>query len=156
VIVKVDDYYNSNLKPPNIPPSADFLISVDCTKSRYVLYIIEFKNISSPKRFDIKNIYEKFKTTIYDFMSNRFADIYTNKNYEIIDLLIYFIADPYRLKKAGVSSYPQYKANKLARGKTDSTRIDNLLSQKPFKFREKYYLIKYDLPPNPIIKKLTK
>jgi len=154
-IVKVDDYYNFNEKSPNIPPSADFLLSVDCTRDSYVLYVVEFKNIQSPKGFDIKNVYEKFRTTVDDFMSKRFAHIYCNKNYKIIDLCIYFIADPYRLKKAGVSSYHEYKASKVARGKTDSTRIDNLLSQKPLRFREKLYLIKYDLSPNPIISKIA-
>lgn len=154
-IVKVDDYYNATEKYPDIPPSADFLVSVDCAGSCYALYVVEFKNIKSPKGFSVKNIYEKFRTTVEDFMSSRFAHIYCNKGYRIKDLIIYFVADPYRLKKAGLSSYSEYKAGKVARGKTDSTKIDNLLSQKPLKFRGKLYLIKHDPPPNPIITRLA-
>ena len=153
-IVKVDDYYNTNEKSPNIPPSADFLISVDCTGDCYVLYVIEFKNIDSPKSFNVRNIREKFRTTVEDFMSGRFAHIYKNNNYEIKDLLIYFIADPYRLNRLNIT-YDEYKARRLANGKTDSTKVDNLLAQKPLKFRDKIYIIKYDLPPNPVIRKIA-
>ncbi len=152
-IVKVDDYYHS-VGLEIIPPAADFLVSVDCLRDRYVLYIIELKNIGSPSSFEVKNVYGKFKTTVEDFMNIRFAHIYANKKYKIFDLLIYFIADPYRLSRLGIN-YDEYKARRLARGKTDSTRVDNLLAQKPLKFREKVYIIKYDLPPNPIIKKLA-
>lgn len=153
-IVKVDDYYNTIEKSPNIPPSADFLISVDCINNWYALYVIEFKNINSPKCFNVRNIWEKFRTTVEDFMSVRFAHIYENKNYKINDLLIYFIADPYRLKRLNIT-YDEYKSKRLANGKSDSTRVDNLLSQKPLRYRGKIYIIKYELPPNPVIRKLV-
>lgn len=144
-IVKVDDYYNDKIQNINpIPPAADFLVSVLCENNNYVLYIIELKNISSPNGFDVKNVYNKFKTTINDFMNYRFSAIYLNNSYNIKDLFIYFVTNPYHNKN--IDDYNEKKKG--------TTKIDNLLSQKPFEFKNKFYLIKYEIPPNPIIRKV--
>jgi hypothetical protein len=143
-IIKVDGYYNSlHLKCP--PPSTDFLVSIDCEEDSYILYLIELKNINSPKGFNVGNVYQKFRTAIEDFMSIRFNYIYMNKKYKIKNLLLYFVTDPYGLKIAGMS-YDDYRKKK------NTLKVDNILLQKPFVFNGKAYLIRPVLP-NPLIQK---
>lgn len=148
-IISIDSYYNEQM-PYAAPPSADFLVSLFCFQNAYRLYVIELRDINSPQGFDPANIYNKFETTIYDFMNERFKDIYMNGTYRILDLKIYFVSDPYELAGTGIT----HTGFKLRRN-IDSTRIDALLTKKPFKFRGRIYQIQYEIPPNPIIKKLA-
>lgn len=74
VIIKVDDYYNS-LNIAERPASPDCLIILECQNSGYAMYIVELKSIHSSSGFEIKNMDEKFKTCLYDFISNKFSDV---------------------------------------------------------------------------------
>ncbi len=85
VIIKVDDYYNSlNLKLT--PAAADCLILLKCEELDYNLTIVELKNIKHKKRFSYKNIIEKFRTTIDDFMKKKFSNLFW-KEYKEIKLI---------------------------------------------------------------------
>lgn len=134
VVIKVDQYYNS-LRLPNTPPSLDCLITVRCTDDDYIIYLVELKNIKSPKGFIVNNIYNKFKTTIEDFMEIKFKNIFHDPEFNIKKLHLYFVTDPY-----GKRRFTQ-----------GTTKMDSLLSRKPFQFQGKLFMLEHSLP-NPMIK----
>lgn len=134
VVIKVDQHYNS-LRLKNTPPSLDCLIAVKCRDNDYIIYLVELKNIKSQAGFKVDNIYQKFKTTIDDFMGSRFRNIFHNKKYNVKRLHLYFVTNPYRKRR-------------LREG---TTKMDSLLSRKPFEFQGKLYVLKHKLP-NPMIK----
>lgn len=131
LVIKVDDYYNS-LKRSDTPLSIDCLIPLRCIDKRYIIYLIELKDTKAT-RFTVDEIYGKFKTTIEDFMSRRFKTIFLNKRFEIKRLRLYFVTKHYK-------SY-----------RSDSTKMDFLLSKKPFKFRGRKYQFERKMP-EPLIK----
>ena len=95
-IIKVDEYYNGlHLAMP--PKSIDFLVIVDCECSWYNLYLLELKNVNSPKKLNIGNIQEKFEVTINDFLSGRFKDIFLADKYKYKDIKLYLVSDAYGL-----------------------------------------------------------
>ena len=56
------------------------------------------------------------------------------------------------------ATYAEYKKVMEKRQKIqsrDSLRVDVHLGSKPFKFRGKYLKISYDIPPNPIIRRIS-
>jgi hypothetical protein len=155
VIVKVDDYFNK-LHLKETPKSIDFLVSVDCESNSYVLYLLELKDINSPKRLNINGIYEKFNNTFNDFMSDKFSFIFMDNRYEFLEINLYFVSDPYGIQR----KYPDYQTSKedriKRRLKRDTLKVDAFSLLPPLRFRDKYYEIKYDFPPNPIITRSTK
>lgn len=152
-IVKVDDYYNGlHMRFP--PKSIDFCVVVDCTCSWYVLYLLELKNVNSPKKLNIKDIQEKFENTIVDFLSKRFENVFLQEQYKYRDVKLYLVSDAYGLK-GKYSTYTEYKKIQDRKQKIqskDSLRVDFNLGSKLFKFRGKIVKISYDIPPNPIIR----
>lgn len=153
VIIKVDDYYNSlHLKFP--PKSIDFAVVVDCECDWYVLYLLELKNVNSPKKLSVKDIQEKFENTIYDFLSQRFEKIFMANQYKYKDIKLYLVSDAYGLT-GKYGTYAEYKKIQDKKQKIqgrDSLRVDFNLGSKLFKFRGKIVRINYDIPPNPIIR----
>jgi hypothetical protein len=135
LVLKVDKYYNS-LKLGKTPPSIDCLIPLKCSDSDFVIYLIELKNIKSPKGFKPDNIYKKFKVTIEDFMIARFNDIFLDNSYQIKDMRLYFVSNPYRQREIS--------------HRREGTKMDALLSRRPFSFRGILCQLKHILP-NPII-----
>lgn len=89
VIIKVDDYYNS-LGESHTPASVDCLIIRKCVNTGYGLTLVELKNIEEFKYFRLKNLEEKFETTIQDFIEKRFK-IPLKTNYKSIAL--YFVSN---------------------------------------------------------------
>jgi len=90
VIIKVDKFYNNLKLGKNTPPSLDCLIIRKCVSDNYGLTLVELKNIHSGSGFDIINMQEKFKTTLYDFIKERFKkelDI----NYS--DIKLFFVSN---------------------------------------------------------------
>lgn len=146
LVLKIDQYYNSlNIRTRH--PSVDCLIIVRCQKNEgYDLYLVELKNIKRLKGFKTKNIEEKFKTALEDFMSDRFSHIFLNDNYRINKLRMYFISDPLGLKK----KYPNITAEQYRR-RFSGTKLDMLQSSRPVKFRNKITNIDPRLP-NPMAK----
>lgn len=129
VIIKVDKYYNSqNLA--NTPASVDCLIIQKCeTVDSYSLVLAELKNIRNTG-FEIKNMREKFETTLNNFISNKFSE-HLNLNYKSVKL--YF-----------VSKNEIYKRDV-------SLKLDVLMGIR-FKFQNKNILIQPKMP-NPTLKK---
>lgn len=74
VIIKVDDYYNS-LNLAKTPPSIDCLIINKCIKSGYGLTLVELKNITTSQSFCNDNMRQKFETTLYDFIKDKFKKV---------------------------------------------------------------------------------
>ncbi len=128
VIIKVDDFYN-DLNIAERPASPDCLIILKCQSSGYAMYIIELKSINSARRFESKNIDEKFKTCLYDFISNRFSDI-LDIDYKRIKL--YFVSN--------IEIYRRDMGLKL-----------KVLQNKRYKYHNKKYFIE-PLMPVPAIK----
>ncbi len=127
VIIKVDDYYNS-FNPPR-PASPDCLVILKCKGSGYAMYIVELKSIHSSRGFEIKNMDEKFKTCLYDFIGNKFRDM-LDIDYKRIKL--YFVSN--------IEIYRRDMGLKL-----------KVLQGKRYKYRNKKYFIE-PLMPVPAIK----
>lgn len=88
-IIKVDKFYNS-LNIERRPASVDCLIIRKCITIGYGLTLVELKKIGSSKGFEVKNIKEKFETTLTDFIKVRFK-IPLNIDYSEVKL--YFVTN---------------------------------------------------------------
>lgn len=141
-IIKIDDYYNS-LKLSKTPPSIDHLITVSREEGDFNLFLVELKDIKSPRYFKVDNIKKKFRTTIDDFMSIKYKVIFLNEVYKINKIRLYFVTDPYDWTNKDI---PKEKLEKVRKG----TKLDLVMQVKPFRFRGKLYQIKHELP-NPLI-----
>ncbi|MCP4347036.1 MAG: hypothetical protein GY795_16100 [Desulfobacterales bacterium] len=145
IVLKIDSFYNS-LRLTKPPPSVDCLIIVKCnTVAYYDFYLAELKNINSPKHFDINNVVKKFETTIHDFLTLKFPDIFLNDEYCLNNLYLYFVSDVYRIKKANPDITKEEYDKKIK-----GLKIETFLSIKPFEFRGKKALIS-PLLPNPVV-----
>lgn len=128
VIIKVDKYYNSlNIK--NRPASVDCLIIRKCLKNGYGLTLVELKKTSTAKGFDKLNIKEKFETTLFDFIRDKFNE---PLNIEFKDVKLYF-----------VSKIKFYKRD-------NGLKMDFLMNIR-FKFNNRKLMI-HPKMPNPTIK----
>ena len=138
LVLKVDNYYNSlNLgHRRKTPPSVDCLVPLKCSDDAFVIYLIELKNIKSPKGFTIKNIHNKFKVTIEHFMSQQFNGIFLDPGYRVKKLMLYFVTNPYRLSSMS--------------HRREGTKMDALLARSVFRFKGKRYQLQQELP-NPVI-----
>jgi len=132
LVLKVDDFYN-DFNIADRPASVDCLIIQFCSENNYKLFLIELKNVERAQKIDRKNLREKFETTLYDFMSNRFRSYFYR---EVFDLKIELILCAGKLQND--NSFKSYK-------------LDFLLGLKPFRFDGKLIGIN-GLPPTPIIK----
>ena len=142
IILKIDKYYNS-LSLADTPKSADCLIILRCENNTFRLFIIELRDIKNLAGFSVKEIYQKFTTTINNFLREKFNEFFFSDKYDIKDLKLYFISDPLKIQN---SNYDNNQIKKLTKG----TKIELLLLMPPFKFDNKYYSISYQVP-NPII-----
>ena len=134
VVLAPDDYYN-NLRLSNTPPSIDHLVTLACHENDFAHFLIEDKNVRSAKGIDVKNIYRKFKTTLEDFMTDRFGNIFLDLAHQIRFIELYLVTNP-RLKK------PQEKENRAG----NNMRLELLQSMPPFKFRGIVVQIKHSYP----------
>jgi hypothetical protein len=134
IIIKVDEYYKIHEKSNNRPKSPDCLIIQHCGENRFVLYLIELKDIESLKTERLSDIRDKFQNCFSDFMSDRFREYFYDTDYEFT-IKVFFISDP--------------REGKVDR-KSQSTRMDNLLALKQPYFANRVYPIKPKLP-NPTI-----
>ncbi|PWK28621.1 hypothetical protein LV89_00825 [Arcicella aurantiaca] len=133
IIIRVDEYYNSNLVH-NPPKSPDCLIIQHCEGEKFVLYLVELKAIETLKTEKLSDIRDKFQNCFDDFMSDRFRDYFYDIAYEF-SIKLLFISNPSESKKDN---------------KSKPTRMDSLLSQRPCKFANRPYLLEHRLP-NPVI-----
>lgn len=141
--VKIDDYYNST-QPGTAPKSIDFIVSVDCSCGSYGLYLLELKSYKKPKYLSIKEIYEKFDTTVNDFVKKQFQSIFENSKYKYKFVYLYLVADVYKETTKTGKHIPK-----------DSLKVDSELTKKIYKIHGKAYRIEYILPTNLVIEKKT-
>jgi len=151
--IKVDSYY-AGLKSASTPKSVDFVVPVDCSCDVYNLYVIELKNVKDSRKIIIKEIHEKFTTTIDDFLSNRFKEIFLNDRYSYRNIHLYLIADVYHAGGRFSNHKEYFEFMKKCKGR-DTLKVELNLSSKLFRFKGKTLWIQYDIPPNPIIRKDT-
>jgi hypothetical protein len=112
-------------------------------REQHHIYIIEMKNIISPRWFNVKNIYDKFYTAIEDFMKIKYADIFMDEKYKIERFRLFFVSDAYRLKGKGMTD-EQIRSFLL------ESKILLFQSMPFFKFRNFKAVIEYKLP-NPLL-----
>lgn len=127
VIVKVDKYYES-LKMEFTPPSIDCLIIRKCLSGGYALTLVELKKTKKQKHLDVKNLKEKFHTTINEFIKTTFYKYY---DIDYKNVKLYFVSN--------IENDARDKGIKL------ETRINDI-----YHFRGRRYLIQPELP-NPTI-----
>ena len=144
VVINIDEYYHK-IGPEKTPAIADILLVAQklSQKEQHHIYIVEMKNIKSPRSFKVKNIYEKFHTAIEDFMKVKYADIFMDEDYKVERFRLYFVSDAFRLKKRGWSE-------EQIRSFLNETKIMTFQSMDYFQYRNFKVLIEYQLP-NPLL-----
>jgi len=142
--IDIDKYYH-HIGLNITPAIADLLLAAQklSQKELYHIYIVEMKNIYSPRGFKVKNIYNKFYTVIEDFMKIKYADIFMDEKYKIERFRLFFISDAYRLKKRGMT-------DEQIKSFLHDTKIMVLQSMSLFQFRNFKVFIEYKLP-NPLL-----
>ncbi len=150
--IKVDDYY-AGQRTGNPPKAVDFVVVVDCQCDSFALYILEFKNVHSPRGLVLKDIHEKFENTIESFLKGSFAGIFLNDRFKYKRVKLYLVSDAY----GAVGRFPNHAAyleRMTKMNKKDTLKVDMRLSEKLYKFRGRILRIEYDIPPNPLIKRV--
>jgi hypothetical protein len=144
VAIDIDEYYH-HTGPTPTPAIADVLLVAQKLSQReqHQIYIVEMKNISSPHGFIVKNIYEKFRTAIEDFMKIRYADVFMDENYQVEKFRLFFVSDAYRLKKRGWTE-AQIKSFLL------ETKIMAFQKMPLFQYRNFKAIIEYQLHNPPL------
>ena len=132
--IKVDDYYMGLHLRGETPKAVDFIVTVDCQCDAYCLYILELKNVKSPKGYTTKDIIEKFETAIDRFIKEDFKEIFLN---------------------LGQKNYQSYIELLRKINQKDTLTNDWTLSNKLFKFQKRILRIEREIPPNPVIKRIT-
>jgi hypothetical protein len=152
IAIKVDDYYNSLKMGGETPKSVDFIVSVDCQCSAYVLYVLELKNTERAS-FQTKDIHEKFNTAFEDFMKKRFHHIFENDAYKYKDVKLFVVSTAY-MEAAQYGNYENYKKMMERINKRDTANRDRQMSDKLYRFRGGVYRIQRECPPNPLIQRI--
>lgn len=145
--VKVDDYYNDTIKDNNCPKSVDYVVAVDCSCDSYKLYILELKG-GKRKNLKAKDIYEKFESTIQDFLEKRFKDIFCYDAYKYKSVELYLV-NPF---PGGYEKYEDYLKIKSHIKDKDTLELDSQYD-KVFRFRGKRCKIKKEFPQAILISK---
>ena len=133
VNIKVDDFYNG-LKISPTPPSADILVVVKGrSDDRFDIYVIELKDVRKMGSLNTKNIIDKFKTTIHDFISSRYDYIFLNKDFTICNLNLWVVCNRF-----SVSANDEISDEKH-RERIKDTAMGTLLLAKPIKFGHRLF-----------------
>jgi hypothetical protein len=134
VALTPDAYYNS-LGLDDTPPSVDHLVTLACHEKGFAHFLIEDKNVRKTRGIRAIDIYHKFKTTLEDFMTGRFGQIFLDPVYSIRFVELYLVTNP-QLRK------PREKGSITG----DGTQLEQLLSVPPLKFRGLLTSIKHSYP----------
>ena len=158
--VKVDDYYNGLNLGGLTPKSVDFLVAVDCQCDSYALYIMEFRNRDNPRRLEIRDVQEKFSNTFRLFMEDTFAFIFCNDRFKYKPIQLYLVSDPYGIKEKHpeiqhYAEYQQIVRKRMARKDTTNLDVSASLASRLYRFRGQILKIELELPPNPLIRRVT-
>lgn len=152
--IKVDDYYMGLHLRGEKPKAVDFIVTVDCQCDAYCLYILELKNVKSPKGYTTKDIIEKFETAIDRFIKEDFKEIFLNDKYKYKEIKLYLVTSAYG-KALGQKNYQSYIELLRKINQKDTLTNDWTLSNKLFKFQKRILRIEREIPPNPVIKRIT-
>jgi len=146
-ILKIDDYYN-NLRQPDTPKSIDNIVVIDCRCKCYVMYLFELKSTRTSGKVKVSDIHEKFDTAIYDFISTRFSSIFLSNAYKYKRIFLYTI-----MKSTSMSNYPDYATFIKAQNRSRNLTYDKEMSMasKLYKIKGHICMIKFEIPPNPIM-----
>lgn len=146
--IKIDDYYKG-LHEKVIPKAVDFIVAVDCECDWYVLYILELRNVK--RTSSSKEIQEKFDTAINHFMQEEFDGIFLNDCFKYKEVFLYLVTTSYQ-RAVELGNFEKYQEMRARLNAKDSLADDSTLTSKPYKFRGKYYFIRREVPPNPLIR----
>lgn len=135
-ILKIDEYYSSK-KMHNPPPAIDCLVIVKSENGKFGLTLIELKNVSSAKDLQPSKIRPKFDTTINNFLSVVFKNIFLCSKFEISYFRLWLVTNPYR--------WPPMSPEQYAK-KVKGTVLEMYLSDKPYKFSNKVAYIEHKAP----------
>jgi hypothetical protein len=124
--VAVDSYYNS-LKIGDTPPSIDNLIVIGRGNGFFSLYLIELKSVKRMKYLNSNSIKKKFDTSINDFMSTRFQNIFLKSGTRLSDLNLWLICNKFDYMGTEISRDDYEKRIK-------NTIVEKLLLIQPFRF----------------------
>lgn len=128
VNIAVDDFYNG-LNLAKTPPSIDNLLVINRGDSNVSIYLLELKKRKRTRRIFHKEIQSKFKTTIDNFMSERFSREFVKTAAKTIDLNLWFVCNRFLSEGTGIKPMK-------------SMILDRLQLMKPFEFRGKKSMIK--------------
>lgn len=135
LVIKVDDYYKKEAEFNKQPKSPDCLIIQFCENGKYLIYLVELKDIASLGNYKLADIREKFQNCFSDFMSDKFRQLFYNLDYDF-SIRLLFISDPKEISQDK---------------KVQPSKIDNLLAMPPCIFANRRYIIE-PKTPNPTIK----
>jgi hypothetical protein len=132
VIISPDGYYNSALgraRHQPTPKSPDCLVVVKCRNGEFLVFVIELRDIGSPRGFTPAEIRGKFLTCLTDFMQGVLGEHFNREDIRLQRPRLLFVSDPYnqRQNPAPSSRYNQ------------TTRMDALLTVPPLRF-DRYLL----------------
>ena len=130
-ILKIDDYYSSR-RMHNPPPSIDCLVILKTAENEFGLILIELRDVTGTSLVKPKDMLEKYKTTINNFMLDEFSSIFCNDNFTISFLKLWLITNPFKIPHLSDNQY-----NKKVKG----TVLEQYNSIKPLKFKNKIALI---------------
>lgn len=146
-VLKLDEYSAYNSKYTANPPKViDNLIVVQCCDELSSIYLIELRKSNGKhpvRRLKAKEIEEKFRTAIHDFMEKRHQNVFDET--KISNIKAYLVCDPWKQSR-------KENAEELFDKKVKSCALDAYASLKPFKIFGRNILINPIIPPNPIIR----
>lgn len=125
VNLEIDKYYNS-LRLSNTPPSIDNLVAIKRSDNIYTLYLIELKDVQKMKSIG-KNIEDKFKTTIHDFMLDRFKHVFNKEGIKYTDIKLWLVCNRFKFLGDDITNEEYEK-------KIKNSIVEKLLLAKPIRF----------------------
>ncbi|VFM95240.1 MAG: hypothetical protein BECKG1743D_GA0114223_101573 [Candidatus Kentron sp. G] len=93
-ILKIDTYYSSRIMH-NPQASIDCLIIIKTGDREFGLTLVELKGVSNARGLTPKRIKPKFDTTVCEFLSGRFTDIFERSDFAISYFRLWLVANPY-------------------------------------------------------------
>nr|VFJ87930.1 MAG: hypothetical protein BECKLFY1418B_GA0070995_100846 [Candidatus Kentron sp. LFY] len=93
-ILKIDAYFSTKrMREPS--KSIDCLIIIKTGEREFGLTLVELKAVSSARRLTPREIKPKFDTTIKEFLSKQFANIFMNPGIGISYFRLWLVTNPY-------------------------------------------------------------
>nr|VFK40471.1 MAG: hypothetical protein BECKTC1821E_GA0114239_100762 [Candidatus Kentron sp. TC] len=138
-ILKVDKYYSSS-KMHNPPASIDCLIIIKTGDREFGLTLVELKGVSDARGLIPRKIKPKFDTTVCEFLSGRFTDIFERSDFTISYFHLWLVTDPYKWLSMSEGEY---------RKKVKGTVLEMYLlggRSLQYQFRGRVATIKHMLP----------